>query len=553
MFVTPKSHGSWMVSGLAVITAFFLVQAGCTPVPAPDPQEGVVDVAIQDLAFEPKQVTLKRGESVRWTNRETSPIPHTTTSGNPGDDDAGALWDSETLQPGQSFTQRFDEAGTFVYFCEVHPTVPAMRDAQVIVEADAAAPVNTVALERVADGLTSPVGLVEPGDGSGRLFVVDQAGPIRIVDAEGRLLDEPFLDVSDRMVTLMPDFDERGLLGLAFHPRFADNGRFFIFYTAPKDDDDPEEFNAESHVSEFTVSPNDPDRADPASERLLLEVNKPQFNHNGGQLAFGPDGFLYVSVGDGGGADDVGVGHTPDTGNGQDRTTRLGKILRIDVDGGEPFGVPDDNPFVDDAEALGEIFALGLRNPWRFSFDTGGERRLFVADVGQNLFEEVNIVTSGGNYGWNVREGRHCFDPDAPGTPPEDCPAEDAAGGPFIDPIIEYPHLDAGGAPVATAVIGGYVYRGDALPGLAGEYVFGDFSAGFDAGDGTLYAAREDEDGAWTMRELAIEGRADGRLARFVLAFGQDQDGELYILNTDNVGPSGTTGTVDKIVPASSP
>src|ERR671919_810397 len=258
-----------------------------------------------------------------------------------------------------------------------------------------------VDLELIADGLTSPVTLMEAPDGTGRLFVVDQAGLIRVITPSGVLLPEPFLDVRDRMVALQAGFDERGLLGLAFHPDYASNGRFFVYYSAPLREGGPAGFNHTSHISEFTVS-GDPDRADPASERILLQVDEPQFNHNAGSLQFGPeDEYLYISFGDGGGANDVGLGHVADWyaenggGNGQDVTQNLlGSILRIDVDSGSPYGIPPDNPFVG-TPGLDEVWAYGFRNPYRMSFDRGGSRQLFVGDVGQLRWEEVSIVTAG--------------------------------------------------------------------------------------------------------------------------------------------------------------
>ncbi len=410
--------------------------------------------------------------------------------------------------------------------------------------------VTSIALAPIAEGLTSPLAVAVPPDGSGRLFVVDQIGTVWIIDSAGSVLPDPFLDLRDRLVELMPTFDERGLLSLAFHPDYAGNGRFFVFYTAPKDEGDPEDFDSESRVSEFQVSASDPDRADANSEQVLLEINKPQFNHNGGQLAFGPDGCLYVSVGDGGAANDVGVGHTPVLGNGQDLSNLLGTILRITVDSSGPFGIPADNPFVGDPAVPSEIWAYGLRNPWRFSFDTGGDNRLFCADVGQDLLEEVNIIEKGGNYGWNIKEGSSCFDPAAPGIPPATCASAGARGELLVDPIIEYPHADSTGTPIGVAVIGGFVYRGSALPKLVGDYIFGDFSTGFTAADGVLFAASPAADGTWERRELSVDGAADGRLGKFVLGFGQDTTGEIYVLTTTNVGPTGTTGQVWKIVPA---
>lgn len=406
-----------------------------------------------------------------------------------------------------------------------------------------------VELRVVADGFTSPVGLVPVPDGSGRLFVLDQIGVVRIIDADGNLTGEPFLDLRDRLVELMAGFDERGLLGLAFHPEYADNGRFFVFYTAPRGGTTPDTFDSQTHISEFQVSA-DPDMADAASEQILLTIDKPQFNHNGGQLAFGPDGFLYITVGDGGGANDNEHGHNPASGNGQDRLTLLGKVLRIDVDSGDPYAIPADNPFADQDDSRGEIWALGLRNPWRASFDQGGSRRLFVGDAGQDLFEEIHIVSRGGNYGWNIKEASSCFDPDAPGTPPATCPDVGSDGSPLIDPILEYPHFDENSDAVGVVVIGGYVYRGSAIPTLRGQYIFGDYGTTFESPSGRLFAGIENAAGAWTMRNLPVAGDESGAIGSFLLGFGQDLDGELYILTSQVVGPTGTTGRVLKIVPA---
>lgn len=407
----------------------------------------------------------------------------------------------------------------------------------------------TLALEPVAEGLTSPLWLLPaPGD-EDRLFVVDQAGQIRVID-NGELVEEPFLDVTDRMVELMEEFDERGLLGLAFHPEYAQNGRFFVYYSAPLRDGAPDNFNHTATISEFTVTEDDPLRADPDSERVILEVDQPQFNHNGGTLAFGPDdGYLYISLGDGGGGNDVGVGHNEEIGNGQDRTNVLGAILRIDVDGEEPYAIPDDNPFADEGEAAPEIYAYGFRNPYRMSFDSAGDNELFVGDAGQERIEEVSIVTRGGNYGWFIKEGTECFDAENPETPPEECADEGPFGEPLIDPVIEYQNTKQGGDGIGLVVVGGFVYRGSAMPELEGSYVFGDWSASFEEPSGTiLVASPPDGDGMWPVTETGISGQ-DG-LDGFVLGFGQDADGELYVLTSESTGPTGDTGQVRRIVPA---
>ncbi len=407
---------------------------------------------------------------------------------------------------------------------------------------------TTIGLVQVASGFTSPVALAQPNDGTGRLFIVDQVGRINVL-APGQTTTSVFLDVSASMVNITGGggafvYDERGLLGLAFHPQYSANGRFFVFYNVPKASGDPSFADSRVRISEFSVSAGDAAVADPASERVLLEVVKPQGNHNGGQLAFGPDGMLYIGIGDGGGANDTGTGHTAGLGNAQDRTQLLGKILRINVDGAQPYDVPTDNPFVIQSSTRGEIWALGLRNPFRFSFDRGGTNELFVGDVGQGLTEEVDVVTKGGNYGWNIREGTHCFSATSPNSPPANCAATDAAGAPLVDPILEYSHS------VGISVIGGYVYRGSAVPELAGHYIFGDFSTGFISPDGVLFAARKETDGTWKRRSLLVQGANAGRLGRYLFSFGQDQAGEIYVLSSANFGPTGTTGRVDRIVAA---
>ncbi|MBI2872564.1 MAG: PQQ-dependent sugar dehydrogenase [Chloroflexi bacterium] len=404
---------------------------------------------------------------------------------------------------------------------------------------------DSINLKLVAEGLVSPVGLVPSPDSTGRLFVLDQSGTLWILTPEGNRLPEPFLDLRSKMVGLNPSFDERGLLGLAFHPSFSTNGRFFVYYSAPLRIGGPQGWNHTSRISEFKIMPDNPNKADLASERIVLQVDEPQSNHNGGQITFGPDGFLYIPLGDGGAGNDVGLGHPPG-GNGQDITTLLGSILRIDVDGGDPYGIPPDNPFVG-KEGRPEIFAVGLRNPFRIAFDIGGEHELFAGDVGQQLREEVDIVTRGGNYGWNTREGTLCFDPANPGQPRASCASTDARGQPLIGPIIEYANTRAGGQ--GTAVIGGFVYRGPALPAFNGAYIFGDFSAGATP-DGRLFiATRPAAPGMWTVNELKVASTANGQLNAYLRSFGQDASGELYILVASSPGPQGATGKIFKVVP----
>jgi len=420
--------------------------------------------------------------------------------------------------------------------------------------------VNSASLALIADGFTSPVGLTTARDGSDRLFVVDQIGQIKIVTVDGEVLPVPFLDIRDRLVTLNEGYDERGLLGLAFHPAFADNGRFYIYYSAPLRADAPVGYDHTSYLAEYTVDANNPDQADLASEQIILQIDEPQANHNAGSIAFGPDGYLYVPLGDGGGANDNDEGHVADWyeanegGNGQDIAQNLlGSILRLDVDNegtnGRRYAIPPDNPFTDQPGAE-EVWAIGFRNPYRLSFDMGGEHALFVGDAGQDLWEEVSMVEGGGNYGWNVREGAHCFSTSQPNQSPDSCPDTDADGRPLVDPIIEYQNANATGG-LGLVVIGGNIYRGSEMPQWDGLYIFGDWSTSFGQGDGTLLAAEPPAaaGGMWMVQEVSIANRPDGRLNEFLLSFGQDSMGELYILTSETAGPSGSTGKVYKLMP----
>jgi glucose/arabinose dehydrogenase len=334
-----------------------------------------------------------------------------------------------------------------------------------------------LSLERVARGLQAPLLTVAPIDDE-RLFIVEQPGRIQ-VRAGGEL--STYLDITDRVET----GGERGLLGLAFHPRFADNGRLFVHYTGD---------GGRTTVSELR---DDGGRAVAGSERVLLTVDQPASNHNGGMIAFGPDGLLYIALGDGGGGGDQ-------FGNGQDPSTLLGTILRLDVDTDDAsYGIPDDNPFVDGGGAP-EVYHYGLRNPWRFAF--GPDGRLFIADVGQNAIEEIDVAapeTAGLNFGWPLLEGSQCF------AEPE-C---DRSGTEL--PVVEYSHADTGGC----AIIGGVVYDGEAIPALRGHYLYGDLCAGFirsfrvEDGDAT-------DERDWTSQTGSVDG---------LLSFGTDAAGEVYV------------------------
>ena len=340
-------------------------------------------------------------------------------------------------------------------------------------------------LELLVDGLDGPVYLTAP-PGDPRLFIVERPGAIRVV-ADGSLLSAPFLDISSSVST----GGERGLLSMAFHPDYASNGWFYINYTGPA---------GETRIERYTVS-GDPDVADEGSAMLVLEVAQPENNHNGGQIAFGPDGMLYIGMGDGGGSGD------PDD-HGENPATLLGSMLRIDVDGGSPYTVPADNPFVGHATYRPETWAYGFRNPWRFSFDRQTSD-LLIADVGEAEREEIDFqpASSGGgeNYGWNTLEGTDCHEPAS------DC---DDTG--LVPPIHEYEHPDG------CSITGGYVYRGAAVPSFQGRYFFGDYCAGW-------------------IRSFRIEGGAAvdvvehselGTVAQLV-SFGEDTDGELYVMGLD--------------------
>ncbi|MBN1484145.1 MAG: PQQ-dependent sugar dehydrogenase [Chloroflexia bacterium] len=341
-------------------------------------------------------------------------------------------------------------------------------------------------LETVLGGLEEPLLLANAGDGSGRLFVGERKGLIRIVQ-EGQLLPEPFLDLTDRVNAVR---SEQGLLGLVFHPDYAENGYFFVSYI---------NYRGDTVVNRFSCDPQEPNRADPDSEVAVLLLDQPAANHNGGHLAFGPDGYLYVGAGDGGGEGDVWE-------NAQNRGTFLGAMLRLNIDVAL-YAVPAANPFVGDADSRPEIWAYGLRNPWRFSFDrqTGD---LYIADVGQDHYEEINVQPAGSpggeNYGWPLMEGRHCYPPE------EECDI-----GPWTPPLLEYDHGQG------CAVIGGYAYRGQQFPALQGVYLFGDYCSG------RIWGAGPDEQGNWRMAELL---KTDLRIS----SFGEDEDGEVYLLGLED-------------------
>lgn len=350
-------------------------------------------------------------------------------------------------------------------------------------------------------GYAFPVDIANAGDS--RLFIVERDGRIQIADANGQMNPQPFLDITDRVATI---FGEQGLLGLAFHPNYSNNGYFYVNYTG---------LNNNTYVSRFSVSTN-PDTADAATESVIITIPQPYLNHNGGDLEFGPDGYLYIGMGDGGDAGDP-------QNHAQDSLDLLGKMLRIDVDGGSPYAIPPDNPFVGNSNYLPEIWATGLRNPWRFSFDrqTGD---LWIGDVGQGAWEEIDFwpaqTPGGANFGWRCYEGNAAYDLSLCG-----------GVGPFTYPIFEYDHN-----PGHCSVTGGYVYRGSLLSDLDGHYFLADFCTG---NMWTVY----DSVGVWATHDLGTYNAYD------FSSFGEDVNGELYIagLNTGNIYQvNRTTGITDR-------
>lgn len=402
-----------------------------------------------------------------------------------------------------------------------------------------------------SEGFVSPVALKPfPGElGRGYMVLLDQPGTVQVLDGEGAIGSRPFMDLRSRMVKLNEGFDERGVLGLAFHPDFDTNRKFYVYYSAPKRVGAAEDWDHTAHVSEFRVREDNPLEADMGSERVVLEIDHPYYNHNGGELAFGPDGYLYIAVGDGGNANDE--GRRPETGNAQDTHSILGKILRIDVNRGVPYGIPSDNPWPDGAQGRPEVYAWGLRNPWRMSFDMGDSSRLFAADVGQGRYEEVNLIVKGANYGWRLAEGPEAFNRAKPADGGGEAPTVGAGGEKLVPPIFAYKNF--GGfredpEALGISITGGYVYRGKTIPGLAGHYVFGDWSRAWGRPEGVLLHAWEGEDGGWEMSVLELASHPEGNVGAYITAFGQDREGEIYVLTNGGNTPTGRTGQVWKLV-----
>jgi glucose/arabinose dehydrogenase len=339
-----------------------------------------------------------------------------------------------------------------------------------------------------------PLLITGAGDGTNRIFVVSQYGSIHVFPNDPQASElKTFLDIRDR-VQYHPKENEEGLLGLAFHPKYKENGEFFVYYSIKRE---PNPHT--TAISRFRVSKDDPNRADPDSEEMLIQIKQPYWNHKGGTIVFGPDGYLYVGLGDGGSANDP-------HGNGQNLGTLLGSILRIDVDNKDPgleYAIPKDNPFAGQPGKRGEIWAYGIRNVWRIAFDreTG---TLWAGDVGQNLWEEVDIIERGGNYGWNIREGKHPFAPNG------------RVGVKLIDPIWEYHH------DVGKSITGGHVYRGKLVPELQGAYLYADFVSG------QIWALWYDAE-----KKQVTANRTIVPNGLPVMSFGEDDAGEAYYVTQD--------------------
>ncbi len=414
----------------------------------------------------------------------------------------------------------------------------------------------SVALETIADGFTAPVAAVAAPGQDGVLYVVEQGGVIWSVDLSSGAKRQ-FVDFSADLVStygqMFGGYDERGLLGFAFHPNFATNNKVYTYISTDFDEADVH-FNTMpsgqtpdhmSEIAEWTVvNPQDASSA-ATNKQSLLAIAQPQFNHNGGMLEFGPDGYLYIAVGDGGNRNDEGAGHGSD-GNGRDNTNPLGAILRIDVDAANPangrYGIPASNPFVG-AAGLDEIYVYGLRNPYRFSIDANGSggHNLYIGDVGQDAIEELNRIplnntSAGSNFGWNYKEGSFFFSVVDGTTFVSPTPPQGVTLPPLVDPIVEYDHNEG------ISVIAGYEYTGDAIPSLQGRYVFGDWGRSFSNPDGRLFLVNSGDQ----LQEL----RTDRPAGVHVTGFGQDNEGELYVVGNQGFRVTDTgLGSLQKIVP----
>ncbi|MGY8689508.1 MAG: PQQ-dependent sugar dehydrogenase [Verrucomicrobiales bacterium] len=408
---------------------------------------------------------------------------------------------------------------------------------------------ESIALKKLAEGFVAPVALA-PFPGSDDLVVVDQIGAAYLIGADGARSETPFLDLRSKLVKLNGGFDERGFLSLAFHPKFPATPKVFVYYSGPLQEGAPVGWDHTAHLASFEVKGK---AADLGSEKIILKINQPQFNHNSGKLVFGKDGLLFITMGDGGEGSDVGKGHS-EGGNAQDLEKMLGKVLRINIDEGDPYSVPKDNPFVK-KPGCDEIYAWGVRNPWGAIMNPDNDAELIIADVGQDRFAEVNVIKKGANYGWHIREGLQGFDAKDRRALEVEAPKVDKRGNPLVDPVLTYknrnhPKLKAEPDAKGISITGGEVYTGKAIPSLSGKYVFGDWSQQWAPGKGRLFVADRTGE-SWSMADLMVEGQPEGLIeGGYVTAFGKDLQGEIYVLTAGQPGFGGELGAVHKIVPA---
>jgi glucose/arabinose dehydrogenase len=373
-----------------------------------------------------------------------------------------------------------------------------------LIKSDEPSPVTVKALQ-IADNLEAPTAMAFPGNGT--VWITEQTGKIRVIK-NGKMSDVPLMDMHGKLSRINTGYDERGLIGITLDPKFSTNKKFYIYYSAPPTG----KYDHTGVLAQYKLSENS-DQVDPNSGRIILTVEAPQGNHNGGCIQFGPDGYLYLGLGDGGGQGDK----HGDFGNGQNLNTWLGKILRIDVNTDSGYIVPKDNPFVGRADVKPEIWAYGFRNPWRFSFDKA-TKQLFVGDVGQDTWEEVDIVNKGENYGWRIAEGNHCYNPAV------NC---DIKG--ITMPIFDYNHREG------ICIIGGFVYNGKQLPDLKSKYIFADWT-------GPIFYLQKTGD-KWLRGKISVQNYPENLK---ITSIGEDPSGELYVLTNPDTGPNNSKGAVYK-------
>jgi glucose/arabinose dehydrogenase len=433
--------------------------------------------------------------------------------------------------------------------------------------AGSTAQAQNLRLQQMAQDLTAPIHLEELPDGTSRMLIVQQDGRVLVMAPDGKVLPEPFLDLRSRMFPLANDFEERGLLGFALHPQYARNGRFFVAYSAPLRDSAPQNWNHTRRISEFTAKPGSVAPVDLNSERVLIAQDWPSRKHNGGGLAFGPDGMLFIGMGDSGASHGIGKAvvweafDVPAEGLNwdhlaQDKHSLYGKILRIDVDHGFPgYAIPNGNP-MNASQGRPEIWAWGFRNPYRMAFDRNGSGDLYVTAIAETLWEAAYRIRGPGNFGWPLMEGSHCVDRLAPRKPPAQCARQGAGGEPLQMPVVEYANMQVnhpsstlGVKGVGTALTGVRMYRGAGIPALQGKLVIADWSAAFRQASGQLFVAtpppqsNQQSDKLWPMEKAAqLESR--------VISLAEDRSGEIYVLTHEGMGPFGNTGKVYRLVAA---